>query len=138
MNHVFPVYTFHRHSCMAHVFVCWDTRNRDSMDMVYSDETRCLLAPRSGEARHPSPAIVGTPSWSPICVCNLFVHGKRHNLNGAYLDLDYAQQMCGEQYDVLKATQTKNWQWNGPQVTREYPPKGKLIKFSLTVKDSEP
>ena len=34
--------------------------------------------------------------------------------------------MCGEQYDVLKATQTEDWQWNGPQVTREYPPESEI------------
>lgn len=58
---------------------------------------------------------------------NYLLTGKDRNLNGAYLTLeDHAQQMCGEQYDVVKAIKTKDWQWNGPQVTREYPPEGEI------------
>ena len=53
--------------------------------------------------------------------------GKDLKLNGSYLRLcDYALQMCGEQYDVLKATQINDWHWNGPQVAREYPPEREI------------
>jgi hypothetical protein len=58
---------------------------------------------------------------------NYLITEKDRNLNGAYLGLcDYALQMCGEQYDVLKATETKGWLWNGPQVTRKYPPEREI------------
>jgi hypothetical protein len=59
---------------------------------------------------------------------NYLLTGKDRNLNGTYLTLEqYAQQICGKQYDVVvKAIQTKDWQWNGPQVTREYPPERKI------------
>ena len=103
--------------------------NRDSMDMVYSDETRCLLAPEiRGKQDNPISCHCRDAIMEARYVYATYLYtGKDRNLNGAYLRLwDYAQQMCGEQYDVLKATQTKNWQWNGPQVTREYPPEREI------------
>jgi hypothetical protein len=104
--------------------------NRNSMDMVYSDESHCLVAPE----------IRGKQDKPISCYCrdaimdaryvyeNYLLTGKDRNLNGTYLTIEqYAQQMCGEQYDVVvKAIQTKDWQWNGPQVTREYPPERKI------------
>jgi hypothetical protein len=61
---------------------------------------------------------------------NYVITGKDRNLKGVYLTLwDHAQQVCGQNYDFLKATQTKDWQWNGPQVTREYPPENEINKI---------
>ena len=34
--------------------------------------------------------------------------------------------MCGEKFDVYNATQNTEWQWNGPQVMREYPPEKEI------------
>ncbi len=34
--------------------------------------------------------------------------------------------MSSEHYDVIKAIQTKDWQWNGPEVTRKYPPNSEI------------
>ncbi|MGA2958311.1 MAG: hypothetical protein ABSF48_21610 [Thermodesulfobacteriota bacterium] len=100
-----------------------------NIDKVYSDTSRCLVAPE----------IRGKKDNPISCYCrdaimdarymyeNYLLTGKDRNLNGAYLTLeDHAQQMCGEQYDVVKAIKTKDWQWNGPQVTREYPPEGEI------------
>jgi len=61
---------------------------------------------------------------------NYLVTEKDRNLNGAFIRLwDFATQMCGENYDALKASQAEGWQWNGPQVTREYPPDIEIDKL---------
>jgi hypothetical protein len=121
---LFIILAWHTFSCAGIL------ENRNSMDMVYKDESHCLAVSelRGGK-------------YNPIsCYCrdaimdaryvyeNYLLTGKDRNLNGTYLTLEqYAQQMCGEQYDVVvKAIQTKDWQWNGPQVTREYPPENKI------------
>ena len=47
---------------------------------------------------------------------------KDKNLNGVYLTLEqFASQVCGEHYDISRAAM-EVWQWNGPEVTRTYPP----------------
>ncbi len=100
------------------------------MDMVYKDESHCLLAPE----------IRGKQDKQISCYCrdaimdaryvyeNYLLTGKDQNLNGTYLTLeDKAQEMCDERYSaVVKAIQTKDWQWNGPQVIREYPPEREI------------
>ena len=99
------------------------------MDKVYGDESHCLVAPE-----------IRRNSDNPIsCYCrdaimdaryvwgNYLLTGKDRNLNGAYLTLErHARQMCGEHYDIIKAIQTKDWQWNGPQVTRKCPPDNEI------------
>jgi hypothetical protein len=61
---------------------------------------------------------------------NYLLTGKDKNLNGVYLTVvDHAQQMCGEKYDVYKATQTTEWRWDGPQITREYPTESEIHKI---------
>ena len=61
--------------------------------------------------------------------------GKDRNLNGAYLTLaDHAAQFCGEKFDVCNATQKEGWQWEGPQVTREYPPEKELLAITPDAK----
>jgi hypothetical protein len=106
--------------------------NSDNMDMVYRDESHCLVAPEiRGEKDKPISCFCRDAIVEARYVYqNYLLTGKDRNLNGAYLGLwNNAQQMCGEQYDFLQATQTKNWQWNGPQVTREYPPEGEIQKI---------
>ena len=99
------------------------------MDKVYADESHCLVAPE-----------IRRNSDNPIsCYCrdaimdaryvwgNYLLTGKDRNLNGAYLVLwGHAEQMCGKHYDFIKVTQTEDWQWNGPQVTRKYPPDSEI------------
>jgi hypothetical protein len=66
---------------------------------------------------------------------NYLITGKDRNLNGAYLALvDHARQMCGEKYDVYRATQTTEWRWDGPQVTRVYPPEREIQKIQADSK----
>jgi hypothetical protein len=104
----------------------------NKMNKVYSDESRCLVAPE----------IRGEKDNSVSCFCrdaimdaryvyeSYLLTGKDRNLNGVYLTLvDHARQMCGEKYNVYNATQTKGWEWDGPQVTREYPPERDLLKI---------
>ena len=103
--------------------------NSDNMDMVYSDESHCLVAPElRGKKDNPISCYCRDAIMDARYVYeNYLLTGKDRNLNGAYLTLEHhAQQMCGEQYDVVKAIQTKDWQWNGPQVTREYPPEREI------------
>jgi hypothetical protein len=103
--------------------------NSDSMDMVYRDESHCLVAPEiRGEKDNPISCFCRDAIMDARYVYeNYLLTGKGRKLIGAYLTLwDHAQQMCGKQYNVLKATQTKDWQWNGPQVTREYPPESEI------------
>ena len=113
-----------------HTFSCAQILgNSDSMDMVYRDESHCLVAPEiRGEKDKPISCFCRDAIMDARYVYqNYLLTGKDRKLNGTYLTLwDHAQQMCGKQYDVLKATQTKDWQWNGPQVTREYPPESEI------------
>ena len=54
---------------------------------------------------------------------NYLPTGKDPNLNGAYLVLwDHAEHVCGAHSDALKASDAQDWEWNGPEVAREYPP----------------
>jgi len=101
-------------------------------DMVYSDDSHCLVAPE----------IRGKNDYSISCFCRDAIMDARYvfyyylrtekdnNLGEIYITLlDYAQQMCGEKYDDLyEATQNTEWQWNGPQITREYPPEEEIQK----------
>ena len=102
----------------------WEFVNMNKMDTVYADESHCLAARE----------IRGQDDSSVSCFCrdaimearyvyeNYLLTQKDTNLNLAFLTLlEHAQQMCGEKFDVYKATQNTEWQWNGPQVMREYP-----------------
>ena len=104
--------------------------NIDNMDSIYSDESHCLVAPEiRGKKDNPISCYCRDAIMDARYVYRNYVGpGKDRNLNGAYLTLeDHAKRMCGEQYDVLKAIQTEGWQWDGPQVTREYPPERELL-----------
>jgi hypothetical protein len=105
---------------------------RSKMQKVYLDESRCLVAPE----------IRGERDRSISCFCrdaimdarylyeNYLLTGKDRNLNGAYLGLvDHAARICGEKFDVYNATQKRGWQWEGPQVKREYPPDTEILKI---------
>ena len=107
----------------------WEFVNMNKMDMVYSDESHCLVAHE----------IRGQDDNSISCFCRDAIMDARYvyenylltqrdtNLNGVFLTLvEHAQLMCGEKFDVYKATQNTEWQWNGPQVMREYPPEKEI------------
>ena len=104
--------------------------NIEDMKKIYSDESHCLVGPE----------IRGKYDKPVSCFCrdaivdaryvyqNYLLTERDKNLNGVFLTLwDHAQQVCGENYDILKATETKEWQWTGPEITREYP-SGKEIQ----------
>jgi len=107
-------------------------RNINKMDKVYSDESHCLV---SAELRVKKDNSISCYCRDAIMDAryvyeNYLSTGKDPNLNGAYLALwDHVQQVCGQNCEFLKATQTKEWQWNGPQVTREYPPENEINKI---------
>jgi hypothetical protein len=106
--------------------------NTNKMDKIYSDESHCLV----------SPEIRGKKDNPISCFCrdavtearyvyqNYLLTEKDKNLNGVYLTvLDHTQQLCGEKYDVYKATQAPEWSWDGPQVTRVYPIENEIHKI---------
>jgi len=129
---VFPILVWHTFSYAG---------NLRNMNKVYSDESHCLVAPEIREKKD-----------KPIsCFCrdaimdaryvyeNYLLTEKDRNLNGVYLTLvDHAQQVCGEKYDIYKVTQTKEWRWDGPQVTREYPPEREIEKIQPDSKGFRP
>jgi hypothetical protein len=103
--------------------------NTDSMDAVYRDESHCLVAREiRGEKDKPISCFCRDAIIDARYVYqNYLLSGKDRKLNGTFLRLwDQAKQICGKQYDVLEAAETKDWQWNGPQVTREYPPESEI------------
>jgi hypothetical protein len=118
---------------VGHAFPSYAGEQSNRMDKVYSDESHCLVAPE----------IRGEKDSSISCFCRdaimdaryifqtYLLSGKDSNLNGSYLELvDHAQRICGEKYsDVLNATQAKEWQWEGPQVKREYPTDAEIVKI---------
>lgn len=105
----------------------------NSLDAVYRDETHCLVAPE-----------IRGPADNPIsCYCRdaladahyvyqtYLITGKDRNLNGAYLSLaQKAEQACGTGYsDIQRAAKAKVWRWEGPEVTRLYPPDSQIEKL---------
>lgn len=106
--------------------------NINNMDKVYRDESHCLVAPEiRGKKDNPISCYCRDAIVDARYVYEKYLFTEKdRNLKGVYLTLvGHAQQMCGEQYDVLKASQTKEWLWNGPQVTREYPPEREIHKI---------
>jgi len=104
----------------------------NKMDMVYSDESHCLISPEiRGKKDNPISCFCRDAIMDARYVYeNYFLTEKDRNLNGVYLTLgDHARQICGEKYDVYKATQNTEWRWDGPQVTREYPPESEIRKI---------
>ena len=111
-------------------FVSRHARGQDqppiNLDKIYRDESHCLVGPE-----------IRSAADKPIsCYCRDAIAdaryvrrtyldiGKDRNLNGTYLALEaWARQQCGDGHDVLKA---EGSQWNGPEVTRKYPPDGSI------------
>ncbi|MGA3193309.1 MAG: hypothetical protein ABSD73_12550 [Candidatus Bathyarchaeia archaeon] len=106
--------------------------NSDNLEKVYSDESHCLIDPEiRGESDKPNSCYCRDAIVNARYVYqNYVITEKDQNLNGVHLALlDYADGMCGEHHDVLKASESTDWQWNGPQVTREYPPDNEIDKL---------
>ncbi len=112
------------------------TRPQDwatAMDKVYADESHCLTLPE-----------IRSDKDNPItCYCRDAVEGARYvwftyvlsgkdqNLNGPFLTLEIrAKELCGESFDVHKATVTKTWKWSGPEVVRNYPSDSEIKRIS--------
>ncbi len=104
------------------------------MDKVYADETHCLVAPE-----------IRRNTDNPIsCYCRdaivdaryvyftYILSGRDANLNGTFLALiDRAEKQCSLEYGViLKASETENWEWSGPEVTRTYPPDSEIERIT--------
>ena len=106
---------------------------------VYEDESHCLVGPeiRSEsdgpiscfcrdaivDARYVWQTYLLPPKSGPL-------RGRDENLNGAELTLQInATHMCGEHYDVHRAVVAEEWKWNGPEVSRTYPPDDVLLQI---------
>jgi len=104
------------------------------LDRVYADESHRLVGPE-----------IRGNSDNPIsCYCRDAIADARYvyftyllsakdpNLNGTFLALmDRAERQCSLEYDVLlKASETENWKWSGPEVTRTYPPDGEIERIT--------
>lgn len=103
-----------------------------NINKVYSDESHCLVAPEiRGKKDNPICCFCRDAIMDARYVYETYLlTEKDRNLNGVYLALiDRARKTCGEKYDVYKATQTTEWRWDGPQVTREYPPEREIQKI---------
>jgi hypothetical protein len=100
------------------------THGTTGLGDVYRDESHCLVAPE-----------IRGPADNPVsCYCRDALADARYiyqtylltardeNLRGPYLVVEaHASEMCGKKYDVRKAAKGGS-QWNGPEVTRTYPP----------------
>jgi hypothetical protein len=65
--------------------------------------------------------------------------GKDLNLSGVVLALEvYAGQMCGQEYDVRKATESRDWKWDGPEVVRTHPAQDVIERIIPEKKDGTP
>jgi len=113
------------------------TRAQDwatEMDKIYADQGHCLALPE-----------IRSDKDNPIsCYCRdaivdaryvyftYLLPGKDRNLNGIFLALQmHAQGICGKNMDdVMKATETENWKWGGPEVVRNYPPDSEIKRMS--------
>jgi hypothetical protein len=96
-----------------------------NLDTIYRDESHCLVAPeiRSAADRPISCYCRDAVANMRYVYRTYLLTGKDRNLNGTYLALwDQARRECGDGYDVLKEAEES--QWNGPEVTRKYPPDG--------------
>jgi hypothetical protein len=108
----------------------------NAMYKIYGDESHCLTAPE----------IRGEKDKRYSCYCRdaladaayvyrtYIITGKDRNLNGAYLGLEwYAEEKCGDDLEeslgIFGATQDAHWKWNGPEVTRTYPPVAEIRKM---------
>lgn len=106
------------------------------LDKIYADESHCLVAPE-----------IRSPKDNPIsCYCRdaivdaRYVHytyvdsKKDPNLNGVVLTLvGNIQKMCGRQGENFNGWEPlldRNWKWDGPEVTRTYPPDSEIERIT--------
>lgn len=98
---------------------------RKTLDEIYKDETHCLAGPEMrGEKDNAISCYCRDALTDARYVYETYLlSGKDRNLNGTFLTLERnATEMCGDGYGVFSKTREKAWRWNGPEVTRTYPP----------------
>jgi len=95
------------------------------LDKVYRDETHCLEGPetRSAADKRISCYCRDALADAQYVYRTYLITHKDRNLNGTYLRLaESAQQECGNEFDDVHDATMGVWKWNGPEVTRIYPP----------------
>jgi hypothetical protein len=101
------------------------------MGKIYKDESHCLVGP---EIRSDEDKLISCYCRDAIADANYvystyLLPGKDRNLEGTFLALqDHAQEMCG--HDMLEAIESKDRNWNGPEVVRSYPPDSEIEKIA--------
>jgi hypothetical protein len=104
------------------------------MDTVYADETHCLLAPEIRRSTdHPISCYCRDAIADARYVYFTYIlSGKDANLNGTFLALiDRAERQCSLEYGaILEVSETQNWKWSGPEVTRTYPPDNEIERIA--------
>lgn len=119
----------------------------NTMDEIYRDESHCLTSPeiRSDKDAPISCYCRDAISEARYVYLTYLLSGKDRNLNGIFLTLqERATERCGSpdyadpNYDVIhRASTTKEWKWNGPEVVRTYPPQGVIERISPETKDGK-
>jgi hypothetical protein len=111
------------------------------LDDIYLDQSHCLTGP---EIRNDKDSAISCYCRDAIVQAryvylNYFLPGNDDNLSGIVLTLQaHASEMCGKDYDVYSAAETKGWKWNGPEVVRTYPSDEVIERISPEVKDGKP
>jgi hypothetical protein len=95
------------------------------MDEIYKDHSHCLTSPEiRGERDAPISCYCRDAVAQARYVYFMYLlSGADRNLNGPFLVLERnVHQVCGwEDAAVAEATESKSWQWNGPEVFRVFP-----------------
>jgi hypothetical protein len=111
------------------------TRTQDfgkKLDAIYRDESHCLVGPEIRNEKHKLLSCYCRDALMDARYVYLtyLLSQKDRNLNGTYLTLESnATQICGKGYDVHRAVHDTDWRWDGPAVTRKYPPDGEIAKL---------
>jgi hypothetical protein len=92
---------------------------------IYRDETHCLVGP---EIRSAADKPISCYCRDELADANYvyrtyLITEKDRNLNGAYLRLSQtAEEQCAKKFEYVYHATMEDWRWNGPEVTRIYPP----------------
>lgn len=113
--------------------VCWallagvaHSQDKINLDNVYYDQTHCLTAPdMRGDNDRPISCFCRDAIIDARYVYSEYLlSGKDGNLRGPYLTLLRGiSDQCGiEGETAIQKAQSKNWNWDGPEVVRGFPP----------------
>jgi hypothetical protein len=92
------------------------------LNKVYADDTHCLVALEIRNDNDKPISCYCRDALADVWYMYRAYLGKDENLYGPIFALEtFAHELCGEHYKGSEADK-RNWKWNGPEVTRVYPP----------------